>query len=487
MKKKHRDPEPKQSALESARAALEQAGEDPSERRAQDAPPSGTLDNAEASATADGAAAPETVEGAAEGTESTAASDAAEGAAEASDGAEASATADNAAASEAVEGAAEGTESAEASETVENAAASEAVEGAAEGTESAEASATADNAEASETVEDAAETSDGAEASATADNAAASEAVEGAAEASDGAEASKTVETDEAETVVPVSGTVELDAHETTENIPESPVTDDADASEHAETADAPTEEEEAFPEEDEAWEIAEEPDEEFAETEKQTMETREITVGYHRDQTTDKAESGKVSKEKEKKSRFKALDSLKDALRTPGGDDNTPPSGSSRDAAIRKRVMQIEDEETRNYLLDRVLPQMIWYSKKSAQYQTMYYRLMAATILMGALIPVFSVGGSYGVVKVILALLGASVTAVNAYLALHKYQELWISYRSAREDLIHTLYSYFNQAGVFVQKKMSEKEMNVLLVEVCENALSKENGGWTTTILQKS
>ena len=147
---------------------------------------------------------------------------------------------------------------------------------------------------------------------------------------------------------------------------------------------------------------------------------------------------------------------------------------------------MQIEDEETRNYLLDRVLPQMAWYSKRSEQYRTAYYRLMALTIFLGGLIPVFSVGGSYAIVKVILALLGASVTAINAYMALHNYHDLWITYQKTREDLIHVLYCYFNNAGVFAQKKMSERDLNLLLVDVCEDTLSKENGGWTT-IVQKT
>ncbi len=302
--------------------------------------------------------------------------------------------------------------------------------------------------------------------------------------------------------------TPEVSEHEAVDSdvTPEVPV--EGDTTPDADTAASETEEDSATPEpeavevaddaeeeSDDFWTFAavEPESEEVTEMEKLTMETKEITLGVHR------SPSVKVdteSREQEKKPKFyvKTFDRLKDALRTHAdstehvehmehADDSTASSGgSSRDAAIRKRVMQIEDEETRNYLLDRVLPQMAWYSTKSAQYQAMYYRLMGATILLGALIPAFSVGANSTAVKVILALLGASVTGLNAYLALHNYHDLWITYRTTREDLIHHLYCYFNHAGAF----SSAEDLNVLLVNVCEDTLSKEHGGWTT-ILQKT
>ncbi len=447
MKKKRHVPAPQRSAFDDARAALERAGEDPSELKKT------PVENAEASApvaseTAD-SAAPEAV------------------------------TPDNTEAS------------------VENA--------------ETPVPAFADSGEASETASDAedAEASEP-ETSKAVENAEASEpesAETPVSETSDGAEAVSASETEEN-----IAATPETDAEPSDASAPEAadggaapesdadtktyPLAAKAEASDSGgeEASEPLPDEEDASDDGDDVWEYADEPEAEIAETERHMMETKEITVGYHPIRTANASERSETEAAKSKKKpRFKALDAFKDAFQSHAeqeaeeqGDDG-PPAGSSRDAALRKRVMQIEDDETRNYLLDRVLPQMTWYSKKSAQYQKTYYRLMAATILMGALIPVFAVGGSNGVVKVILALLGASVTAINAYLALHKYQELWVAYRTAREDLIHTLYSYFNQAGVFAQKKMSQKELDVLLVEVCENALSKENGGWTTTVLQKS
>jgi len=223
----------------------------------------------------------------------------------------------------------------------------------------------------------------------------------------------------------------------------------------------------------------------EVTEMENHAMETKEITLGYHRSQPSDadtKPYETQAAKEPKAKVRFAAFDKIKDAFRVREQADEAATAGSPRDAALRKRVEQIEDEETRNYLLDRVLPQMTWYGSKSAQYQAMYYRLMGATILLGALIPAFAVGANNTAVKVMLALLGVSVTAINAYIALHNYHDLSITYRTTRETLMHTLYCYFNRAGVF----SSAEDLDVLLVNVCEDTLSKEHGGWTT-ILQKT
>ncbi|MBR4211351.1 MAG: DUF4231 domain-containing protein [Oscillibacter sp.] len=272
---------------------------------------------------------------------------------------------------------------------------------------------------------------------------------------------------------------VEADATEAdSDETPASGADGDAPDSDDAESAEEYGDDEDDFPDDTGP---------EVTEMETHTMETKEITLGYHRSQHADadtRPYETQADKEPKAKIQFKAFDKLKDAFRVQEeqADEARTAAGSARDAALRKRVMQIEDGETRNYLLDRVLPQMAWYSTKSAQYQAMYYRLMGATILLGALIPAFAVGANNSAVKVILALLGASVTGLNAYIALHNYHDLWITYRTTREDLIHHLYCYFNHAGAF----SSAEDLDVLLVNVCEDTMSKEHGGWTT-ILQKT
>lgn len=484
MKKKRRNPRPERSAFESARAALERAGEEYPPATEEDA--TGTPEPSEASE------APETLDTPAFATvEDMEEPDAVEDpdAAETTDSADAEAveSTDNAEA-EAVESTDDGeTDAAENTDSVE----AEAVEStdngepeAAESTDAAEAEAveSTDNAE-----PDALET----QAPESTDNIA-PEAVESA----DAVEAQTPESADAADTETPAD-TEQAAAFVQPDIIAEE--VPDADAAFSEEPAAAPSDGPEAVEDVEDAdaesaWEVDYEPfpgmEGEVTDTERHTMETREITLGYKGPDAdkpeSDEAESGKKSEKRGKKPRFNPLERLKAAVQEYASrekadkePDDIPPSAVSKDAAIRKRVMQIKDEETRNYLLDRVLPQMTWYGRKSAQYQKMYYRFMVATIVLGALIPISALLAHL----IVAALLGASVTAINAYLALRKYQELWVSYRNVREDLLHTLYCYFNRAGVFAKKDSTQEELDVLLVDTCENAFSKENGGWSTTM----
>ena len=482
MKKKRRNPRPERSAFESARAALERAGEEYPPATEEDAP--GTPEPSEASE------APETLD------------------------TPAFATVEDMEEPEAVEDADDA--EAEAPETTDSADA-EAVESTDnKETEGVESTDSAD----AETVED----TDDAEAETVGNT---DDAEAEAVENTNNAEPDTVESTNAVETQAPEStDTEEPEAVESTDTEePEAVESADAvetetpgnpeqaaafvqpdivaeevpDAAFSEEPADAPSDEPEAVEDVEDAdaesaWDVEYEPfpgmEGEVTDTERHTMETREITLGYKGPDAdkpeSDEAESGKKSEKRGKKPRFNPLNRLKAAvqeyasreLSNPEPDD-VPPSAVSKDAVIRKRVMQIEDEDTRNYLLDRVLPQMTWYGRKSAQYQKMYYRFMVATIVLGALIPISALLAHL----IVAALLGASVTAINAYLALRKYQELWVSYRNIREDLLHTLYCYFNRAGVFAKKDSTQEELNVLLVDTCENAFSKESGGWSTTM----
>ena len=136
--------------------------------------------------------------------------------------------------------------------------------------------------------------------------------------------------------------------------------------------------------------------------------------------------------------------------------------------------LAQVKNENTRDFIENRLIPQMNWYSAKSAE-----YNCMTAAIALGALIPVVSVlanGSTF--IKVLIALLGAGVTAVNAYLSMQNYKDLWLTYRGTRENLLRTLYCYFNNAGMF-SRNLPELEKDILLVNLCEEELSRENGGW--------
>ena len=149
------------------------------------------------------------------------------------------------------------------------------------------------------------------------------------------------------------------------------------------------------------------------------------------------------------------------------------------RDTSLEYFISQIQCENTKNYITNRILPQMKWYSSKSSENKRKYHLGITISILLSAMIPVVSVFADGAIwVKVLIAALGAAVTACNSYISLHNFKDLWLTYRNTREVLLRILYNYFNNAGVFSQSN-AQKEKDILLVNLCEEELSHETGGW--------
>ena len=156
-----------------------------------------------------------------------------------------------------------------------------------------------------------------------------------------------------------------------------------------------------------------------------------------------------------------------------------------SRDAYLLEMASKVQSERTREYIIERIIPQMKWYSDKSNVYQKCYYRWMTASILLSAAIPVVSIfaDGSI-VIKLIISVFGAAVTAISAYLGVKNYKDLWRTYRNVRESLLKVLYYYFNDAGMFAQIDLQAKK-DILLIDTCEKELSREMEEWLSIKLK--
>lgn len=141
----------------------------------------------------------------------------------------------------------------------------------------------------------------------------------------------------------------------------------------------------------------------------------------------------------------------------------------NERNADLKKWVETVEDENTRNYIKIRVIPQMDYYSKSSRNNKKQYLRLKRLVIVFSALIPVATLFSDYGIWgKLVIVLFGTSVSAITAYLELQNYDKLWGSYRTKREQLLEVLMYYFMNAGAF-SSIPDQKQKNTLLVEICE------------------
>ncbi len=138
---------------------------------------------------------------------------------------------------------------------------------------------------------------------------------------------------------------------------------------------------------------------------------------------------------------------------------------------SLKQRVMRIEDTETRDYLLNRVLPQMEWYKARADKNRDMYCYCVGTGIAASAMIPVLAVIADTLPVKTAIAALGTFVMAINAYVNMHDFHGLWVKYQSARETLLRTLHCYFTNAGVF-SDEASQEEKNVMLIEALEGVI---------------
>ena len=153
----------------------------------------------------------------------------------------------------------------------------------------------------------------------------------------------------------------------------------------------------------------------------------------------------------------------------------------SSRDAPLNKLASEIENVRTRDYVQNRLLPQMAWYSKKGNSYKKKYYQLtwLSFALDVAILILVVLLQGSLAI-RMLIALCGGGVIAINAYLLQNNLRDLWLTYRNTREVLLRTLYFYFNNSEEF--SKGTSEEKDALLIEVCEEELTRENGTWRSS-----
>lgn len=149
--------------------------------------------------------------------------------------------------------------------------------------------------------------------------------------------------------------------------------------------------------------------------------------------------------------------------------------------------IKRVKSEQTRNYITDRILPWIDYSSMASLHNKRKFYRYTMISIILSAAIPIITTladdrlwqGQSLTFIKLTIILLGAFVTIINSYLALNNYKDLWLLQHEIRENLLRTLYFYFNSVEDFEQG--TQKEKDALLIRLCEKEIAKENENWQT------
>lgn len=135
------------------------------------------------------------------------------------------------------------------------------------------------------------------------------------------------------------------------------------------------------------------------------------------------------------------------------------------------------------NYIDDRVEDQLKFYSRKGALNKNYYLRLKISQLIAAALLPFVSVFISveHDWAKYLVAFLGTLVTILEGVLAVGKYHEKWIMYRSAGEALKQEKFLFLMQAGNYTGDDAAMQFVNRI-----ELILGKENSGWQQMIVKE-
>ena len=132
-------------------------------------------------------------------------------------------------------------------------------------------------------------------------------------------------------------------------------------------------------------------------------------------------------------------------------------------------------------YLTERVDEQIEWLEKKAAFNQLRFNRVRMVQLLSSACVPflVAMISGGDGPVKWVAGGLSVIITICEGILALYKYQELRLQYRSTAEMLRKEKLLFLASAEKYENQEGSFK----LFVIEAESILAQDNVQWRSQI----
>lgn len=130
-------------------------------------------------------------------------------------------------------------------------------------------------------------------------------------------------------------------------------------------------------------------------------------------------------------------------------------------------------------YIQQRLDDQQAWYERKSASNQSWYKRLRIVEVVLAAGIPfVSSLIGKFPespeLIPVVVSLMAFLIAASSALLALYRFQDNWLQYRTAAEQLKREKFLYLTKCAPY-----DGGDAFRLLVANIERILGEENSTW--------
>lgn len=135
-------------------------------------------------------------------------------------------------------------------------------------------------------------------------------------------------------------------------------------------------------------------------------------------------------------------------------------------------------------YISTRLDDQIAWYEKESNWNQKCYKIMRSVEIVVAAFIPIFTfyITSSNPNMKIFVGALAVIVVIVSSLLALFKFQEHWLQYRTTAESLKHHKFLYLTKTSPY-----DKDNAFTLFVSSTEGLISKENSNWSSFVKEKA
>lgn len=139
-----------------------------------------------------------------------------------------------------------------------------------------------------------------------------------------------------------------------------------------------------------------------------------------------------------------------------------------------------MREEEFKEYLSNRYLDQIKWYSIRASKNKNSYVFFQWGVIVLSAVIPVLIV--VLNNLTWLTVLLSIFLAIGTAALKTFKFQENWMNYRMISETLKKEKYFYDADLDDYA----NAKDKKSVFVERVESLISKEHSFWITTHMKK-
>lgn len=142
------------------------------------------------------------------------------------------------------------------------------------------------------------------------------------------------------------------------------------------------------------------------------------------------------------------------------------------------KELYTFASDAEEEYIENRILSQIKYYSRSSKRLQKEYLVISIASTVILAIVPVVTMlSDSFPHLKYVIALASAVASVLSSILLIRQTKDNWLAYRSTEELLKTELAAY--KARAIAYRSSDDTERLSLLVERCESIMQTEHSAW--------